>query len=327
MDGRARQPLLQIEDLGIRFGGALGPRIIDGVSLELGRGETLGIVGESGCGKSILSLSVLGLLPADARITEGSIRLEGQEISGLRGRALRGLRGNRISMVFQEPMTALNPVLTVGAQLSEVFRTHRGAGRAEARRLSVEALRAVGVASPETRIRAYPAQLSGGMRQRVMIAMALACHPQILIADEPTTALDVTIQAQILDLMRNLRQEFETSILFISHDLGVIAEVSDRVAVLYSGIVVEEARTADIFEAPHHPYTRGLLAALPQPDTETLPERLHEIAGSVPPPDQRPDGCRFHPRCPLATERCRREAPAMRFVATAHRVACWEAGT
>ena len=324
MDGRAAQPLMAIENLGIRFGGARGPRIIDGVSLVLNKGETLGIVGESGCGKSILSLSVLGLLPDGARITEGSISLEGQNLSTLSPRALRVLRGNQISMVFQEPMTALNPVLSVGSQLAEVFRTHRGASRKEARQMAVEALRAVGVASPETRIRAYPAQLSGGMRQRVMIAMALACHPKILIADEPTTALDVTIQAQILDLMRSLRKDFDTSILFISHDLGVIAEVSDRVAVLYSGVVVEEAPTAEIFDNPRHPYTRGLLEALPQPDTETLPDLLFEIPGTVPPPEARPSGCRFHPRCPIATDRCRAEEPPIIEIVPAHRVACWE---
>ena len=190
--------------------------------------------------------------------------------------------------------------------------------------MAVEALRAVGVASPEARIRAYPAQLSGGMRQRVMIAMALACHPKILIADEPTTALDVTIQAQILDLMRSLRKDFDTSILFISHDLGVIAEVSDRVAVLYSGVVVEEAPTAEIFDNPRHPYTRGLLEALPQPDTETLPDLLFEIPGTVPPPEARPSGCRFHPRCPIATDRCRAEEPPIIEIVPAHRVACWE---
>jgi len=325
MHGREARPLMEIENLGIRFGGAGAPRVIDGVSLALHKGETLGIVGESGCGKSILSLSILGLLPEGARVCDGSIRLEGQNLSTLSPRALRALRGNQISMVFQEPMTALNPVLTVGSQLAEVFRTHRGASRKEARQMAVEALRAVGVASPETRIRAYPAQLSGGMRQRVMIAMALACHPKILIADEPTTALDVTIQAQILDLMRSLRKDFDTSILFISHDLGVIAEVSDRVAVLYSGVVVEEAPTADIFNSPRHPYTRGLLDALPQPDVETLPDTLFEIPGTVPPPEARPSGCRFHPRCPIATDRCRTEEPPIVEIAPAHRVACWEA--
>ena len=325
MDGSASPPLMEIENLSIRFGGDKGPRIIDGLSLSLNRGETLGIVGESGCGKSILSLSILGLLPSGARVTEGNIRLEGQELTALRGRALRALRGNKISMVFQEPMTALNPVLTVGSQLAEVFRIHRGANRRTARQMAIEALRAVGVASPETRIKAYPAQLSGGMRQRVMIAMALACHPKILIADEPTTALDVTIQGQILDLMRGLRKDFDTSILFISHDLGVIAEVSDRVAVLYSGVVVEEAPTAEIFDNPCHPYTRGLLEALPQPDTETVPETLFEISGTVPPPDSRPTGCRFHPRCPIATDRCRSEEPAITEITPGHRVACWEA--
>ncbi|WP_035026419.1 ABC transporter ATP-binding protein [Gemmobacter nectariphilus] len=322
MQHDARPGLLEISDLRIGFGSA---PVVDGVSLSLAAGETLGIVGESGCGKSILSLSILGLLPAGARILSGNIRLEGRELTQLSARDLRSLRGDRISMVFQEPMTALNPVLTIGSQLSEVFRIHRGVSRQEARAMAVEALRAVGVASPETRIRNYPAQLSGGMRQRVMIAMALACRPQILIADEPTTALDVTIQAQILDLMRNLRKEYQTTILFISHDLGVIAEVSDRVAVLYSGIVVEEATTAELFSNPQHPYTRGLLAALPQPDVETLPEVLFEIPGMVPAPDDRPSGCRFHPRCPLASDQCRTAAPPVTRIGPDHRVACWEA--
>ena len=319
------QAVLEIADLRIGFGNDSKGSVVDGVSISLGASETLGIVGESGCGKSILSLSILGLLPGGARITEGSIRLEGQELTTLSARELRALRGDRISMVFQEPMTALNPVLSIGSQLAEVFRAHRGVSRQEARKLAVEALRAVGVASPETRVRNYPAQLSGGMRQRVMIAMALACRPKILIADEPTTALDVTIQAQILELMRNLRREFETSILFISHDLGVIAEVSDRVAVLYAGIVVEEAPTAELFSNPRHPYTRGLLAALPQPDTETLPDVLFEIPGTVPPPDDRPSGCRFHPRCSVAREICRRETPPTAMIGPNHRIACWEA--
>ncbi|SIS92604.1 peptide/nickel transport system ATP-binding protein/oligopeptide transport system ATP-binding protein [Gemmobacter megaterium] len=321
MQHDARPELLEISDLRIGFGSA---SVVDGVSLSLAAGETLGIVGESGCGKSILSLSILGLLPSGARITSGSIRLEGRDLTRMSAKDLRGLRGDRISMVFQEPMTALNPVLTIGSQLSEVFRVHRQVSRREARAMSIEALRAVGVASPETRIRNYPAQLSGGMRQRVMIAMALACRPQILIADEPTTALDVTIQAQILDLMRNLRREYDTSVLFISHDLGVIAEVSDRVAVLYSGIVVEEAPTAELFSNPQHPYTRGLLDALPQPDAETLPDVLFEIPGMVPAPESRPTGCRFHPRCPLARNICRTTQPPMTRIGPDHRVACWE---
>ncbi|MGV8855874.1 MAG: ABC transporter ATP-binding protein [Devosia sp.] len=320
-------PLLEIDNLVVDFGSADHRlRVVDGVSLNLVSGETLGIVGESGCGKSILSLSILGLLPSGARVTSGAIRLAGRDLTALSAREITRIRGNEISMVFQEPMTALNPVLSIGEQLAEVFRTHQGAHRSEAKALAVEALRAVGVASPETRVRNYPAQLSGGMRQRVMIAMALACRPKVLIADEPTTALDVTIQAQILDLIGQLRREFNTSVLFISHDLGVIAEVADRVAVLYCGIVVEEAPTASLFDNPRHPYTRGLLAALPQPDAEEVPEQLFEISGTVPTPDLLPSGCRFHPRCSLTTEQCRREAPPMLTVAPGHRVACWEAG-
>ncbi|WP_417433037.1 ABC transporter ATP-binding protein [Hoeflea sp.] len=319
--------MLEIDNLVVEFGRAgFVRRVVDGVSLQLAAGETLGIVGESGCGKSILSLSVLGLLPSGARVAGGEIRLAGESLTGLSEGSLRQIRGNEISMVFQEPMTALNPVITIGEQIAEVFRTHQNAPRKAARLLAVEALRAVGVGSPETRVRNYPAQLSGGMRQRVMIAMALACRPKVLIADEPTTALDVTIQAQILELFRELRQEFNTSVLFISHDLGVIAEVADRVAVLYCGVVVEEALTADLFDNPRHPYSRGLLAALPQPDAEEVPEQLFEITGTVPAPDALPDGCRFNPRCPLATDRCRGEAPPFLTVGPGHRVACWEAG-
>ena len=319
-------PLLEIDSLVVEFGrDGSALRVVDGVSLGLAAGETLGIVGESGCGKSILSLSVLGLLPRGARVVSGEIRLAGKSLTGMSDREIRRIRGNEISMVFQEPMTALNPVLTVGEQLAEVFRTHQAADRPKARLLAIEALRAVGVGSPETRVRNYPAQLSGGMRQRVMIAMALACRPKVLIADEPTTALDVTIQAQILDLIRQLRHDFNTSVVFISHDLGVIAEVSDRVAVLYCGSVVEEASTADLFDNPRHPYTRGLLAALPQPDAEEVPDQLYEIVGTVPPPDALPDGCRFNPRCPLVQDRCRQHAPHVTIVAPGHRVACWEA--
>lgn len=326
MTAEGARPLLEINDLAISFGsGPKEVRIIDGVTLTLGVGETLGIVGESGCGKSILSLSVLGLLPQGARVSAGEIRLDGRELTSLSDREIRALRGNEISMVFQEPMTALNPVLTIGSQLSEVFRIHQGASRSEARRMAVEALQAVGVASPETRVRSYPSQLSGGMRQRVMIAMALACRPKVLIADEPTTALDVTIQAQILELIQKLRHDFDTSVLFISHDLGVIAEVADRVAVLYSGAVVEEATTEELFSNPQHPYTRGLLMALPQPDAAVVPDQLYEIPGTVPAPDARSEGCRFHPRCPIANDRCRKEEPEIAPISNDHRVACWEA--
>ncbi|MDT8857820.1 ABC transporter ATP-binding protein [Paracoccaceae bacterium Fryx2] len=323
----ASPPLLEVDRLVVEFGRAgSGLRVVDGVSFSLAAGETLGIVGESGCGKSILSLSVLGPLPRGARVAAGSVRLSGRELTDMPDREIRRIRGNEISMVFQEPMTALNPVLTVGEQLAEVFRLHQGSDRATARRQAVDALRAVGVGSPETRVRNFPAQLSGGMRQRVMIAMALACRPRVLIADEPTTALDVTIQAQILDLIRQLRRDYNTSVLFISHDLGVIAEVSDRVMVLYCGTVVEEAPTAALFDNPRHPYTRGLLAALPQPDAEVVPDQLFEIVGSVPPPDDLPGGCRFNPRCPLVQDRCLRETPPVTMVSPGHNVACWEAG-
>lgn len=323
---RDGKPVLELDGVQVSFGsGKDGFPVVNGVSLTLEAGKTLGIVGESGCGKSILSLSILRLLPSGAAITGGDIRLSGNSIARLPERDIRKLRGNEISMIFQEPMTALNPVFTVGRQLSEVFETHQGLDRKEARSKAIEILGAVGVPSPEMRIDNYPSQLSGGMRQRVMIAMALACRPKVLIADEPTTALDVTIQAQILELIRALQTKFGTAVIFISHDLGVIAEVSDRIAVLYGGKVVEEADTEDLFSNPRHPYTQGLMRAVPQPDADELPEELFEIPGTVPSPAEKVSGCRFHPRCSVARDICREREPDTLEVAPRHFVACWEA--
>ena len=324
MNATMPPPLLEIDDLVVEFGGGeQSMRVIDGISLSLAPGVTLGIVGESGCGKTMLSLSILRLMPVGASVVSGDIRLDGRSLVGLSDRAMRGVRGNEVGMIFQEPMTALNPVFTVGSQLAECFRTHQGANRAAARAKAIDILSAVGVPSPEIRIGNYPAQLSGGMRQRVMIAMALACRPKILIADEPTTALDVTIQAQILDLIRDLQKEFGTAVIFISHDLGVIAEVADRVAVVYCGRVVEEAPTDELFDNPRHPYTKGLFQALPQPDVLEMPDSLFEIPGTVPSPAAMPEGCRFHPRCAIARDICRESAPEPVRVSANHSVLCW----
>ncbi|MCW5719955.1 MAG: ABC transporter ATP-binding protein [Devosia sp.] len=322
----AGPPLLEIDRLSIdAVSAGRQVRLVDEVSLNLQAGQVLGLVGESGCGKSLLSYSILRLLEPGLRIAGGNIRLEGKSLTDLSERKIRAIRGNEISMIFQEPLTALNPVFTVGDQVAEVFRTHRGMSKAEARRKAVDALAEVGVPSPEIRVTQYPADLSGGMRQRVMIAMALACRPKVLIADEPTTALDATIQAQILELMRGLQRNFGTAIIFISHDLGVVAEVADRVAVLYCGRVVEEAPVAELFQNPRHPYTRGLMRAVPQPDAEVMPAILHEIKGNVPRPGHLPGGCRFHPRCPIARDICTTSDPQRIKVGADHHVACWEA--
>ncbi len=324
-------PLLEVRGLTTAFpgrGGGPPVRAVDDVSFELSAGETLAIVGESGCGKSMTAFSLLGLVPSPGSIACGSVRFEGQELVGLPERALRKLRGARISMIFQEPMTSLNPVYTVGAQIGEVLRLHRGLSRRAAKARAVELLGLVGIPSPEARVDSYPHQLSGGMRQRVMIAMALACEPTLLLADEPTTALDVTIQAQILDLLRRLQSELGMSILFITHDLGVVAEFASRVVVMYAGRVVERASATELFRDPRHPYTRGLLASVPPLGGEK-PRRLATIEGTVPSLAALPEGCRFASRCWLrrrgqasaapgsqlsdATklERCEREEPAL----------------
>ncbi len=316
--------LLEIQDLSTHFQTPHGVvRAVDRVSIGLQAGEVLGIVGESGCGKSVLSLSILRLLPMPpAFFAGGRIFFEGQDLLAAPYNTLRQIRGNRISMIFQEPMTALNPVFTIGNQLSEVYRVHWHLNGSAAMEKAVEMLFKVGVPAPGRRVREYPYQLSGGMRQRVMIAMALACRPALLIADEPTTALDVTIQAQILDLMNQLQRELETAIIIISHDLGVIAETADRVAVMYTGCLVETAGTLELFETPLHPYTRGLMRAIPALAAGGR-EELYEIKGVVPSLLALPPGCPFNPRCPDVGDICRVEIPELREVAAGHRVACW----
>ena len=297
---------------------------VDGISFSVSSGRTLGIVGESGCGKSVTSLSIMGLLPkGQGRVSAGSIRFEGADLATLGPDAMRALRGNRMAMIFQEPMTSLNPAFTIGDQLIEGIRCHRDISAAQAREHAIAMLRRVRIPSPEQRIDEYPHKLSGGMRQRVMIAMALACEPQLLIADEPTTALDVTIQAQVLDLMRTLREETGTAIILITHDLGVIAELADEVAVMYSGRIVERAPVARLFAEPQHPYTIGLLGSIPK--LHLAQDRLNAIEGQVPTPMTRMDGCRFAPRCPFAVDKCRQEVPPLTDMGDGHEAACWRA--
>jgi peptide/nickel transport system ATP-binding protein len=297
---------------------------VDGVSFSIDAGHTLGVVGESGCGKSVTALSIMGLIPQPpGRIAGGEILFEGVDLTHLTQGQMRELRGDRISMIFQEPMTSLNPVLTVGEQIVEGVLRHRKISRDAAKDLAIDMLRKVHIPSPEQRFDDYPHRLSGGMRQRVMIAMALACRPKLLIADEPTTALDVTIQAQILDLMRMLREETGTAIMLITHDLGVVAELADDVVVMYAGRVVERASVATLFAKPQHPYTIGLLGSIARLDVEQ--DRLAAIEGQVPNPLAPIAGCRFHPRCPFVYERCLRDDPPLLEVAPAQQAACWRA--
>jgi peptide/nickel transport system ATP-binding protein len=317
--------LLEIENLQTHFRTPDGVnRAVDGVSFTVEAGETVAIVGESGCGKSVTAGSVLRLIPEPPGKIKGSIRFEGVDLLKLDERAMRDIRGNQISMVFQEPMTSLNPVLTVGRQIGETLRLHQGLGREAAERRVVEMLRLVGIAEPERRAREYPHQLSGGMRQRVMIAIALACNPKLLIADEPTTALDVTIQAQILDLMSELKQRVGAAIILITHDLGVVAEIAERVLVMYAGRKVEEAPVRELFRSPRHPYTQGLLGALPRLGSSVNDKatRLVEIPGAVPSLKQRIAGCVFASRCALAREVCRQVPPALELKAPGHLAAC-----
>jgi peptide/nickel transport system ATP-binding protein len=308
--------LLRVENLRVDFrADGTAARAVDGLDLALDEGEAVGLVGESGCGKTVTALSLMGLVPEPAgRIVAGSsIRLRERELVGRPSGEVRRIRGREIAMVFQEPMTSLNPVYSVGDQVREAVILHRGAGRREARRVAVELLGEVGLPDPEVRFRAYPHQLSGGMRQRVMIAMALAGEPSLLLADEPTTALDVTIQAQILELLDGLRRRRGMALLLITHDLGVVAEVCDRVLVMYAGHVVEEGPVGEVFASPRHPYTRGLLDSLPRLGAEG--SRLRPIAGAVPAPGDRPEGCRFRDRCPRAWERCADPPPLFRTAA------------
>jgi oligopeptide/dipeptide ABC transporter ATP-binding protein len=318
-------PLLEIKDLRTWFfsdGRVL--KAVDGVSLAIEEGETVALVGESGCGKSVTALSILGLVPSPpGRIVGGEILLESRDLLRLDHRALRDVRGNRIGMIFQEPMTSLNPVFTVGNQIVEAIEEHRPVGRKAARGRAAELLDLVGLPDPRRLLGEYPHRLSGGMRQRVMIAMALACEPKLLIADEPTTALDVTTQAQILDLLGTLQQRLGMAMLIITHDLGVVARTARRVAVMYAGRKVEEASVADLLARPRHPYTQGLLASLPDPEREldSKPGRLKEIPGMVPPLHDLPPGCAFAPRCPLACDACR-SAPIELRAVDARSVAC-----
>jgi oligopeptide/dipeptide ABC transporter ATP-binding protein len=317
--------LLEVRDLRTWFDGDGGTyRAVDGISFSLQAGRTLGIVGESGCGKSVTSLSIMGLVPMPpGRIAGGEILFEGVDLLKLDAEALRDLRGARMAMIFQEPMTSLNPAYTVGEQIVEGILRHQAIDRAAARAKAIEMLRLVRIPAPEQRFDEYPHKLSGGMRQRAMIAMALACGPRLLIADEPTTALDVTIQAQILDLLRRLREETGTAIILITHDLGVIAELADDVVVMYAGQIVERAPVRRLFEAAQHPYTIGLLGAIPELDRRRA--RLATIEGTVPDLGAELPGCRFAPRCPFAEPRCSADAPSLREVEPGHEAACWRA--
>jgi len=317
--------LLDVENLQVHFRTADGiNRAVDGVSFHVNEGETLAIVGESGCGKSVTAMSILRLIPQPPGRVAGSIRFQGKDLLALPEHDMRDIRGNAISMIFQEPMTSLNPVLTVGRQIGESLRLHQGLDPSAAEARAIEMLALVGIPEPRERVRQYPHHLSGGMRQRVMIAVALACNPRLLIADEPTTALDVTIQAQILDLMKDLKRRVGAAIVLITHDLGVVAEVAERVMVMYAGHKVEEAPVVELFRTPRHPYTQGLLGAVPKlgsslQDTTT---RLAEIPGLVPSLTRRIEGCVFASRCPIATDLCRQAAPALETKAREHLVAC-----
>lgn len=314
--------LLHVRDLSISFRSSAKPvDVVSGLSFSIGESEIFGIAGESGCGKSITALSILGILPQSAS-ARGEILFNGRDLLRLDRESMRKIRGNEISMVFQEPMTSLNPVLTVGYQIAEVFMTHRGMTRKDAVHNAVAMLRAVHIPSPELRIRDYPHQLSGGMRQRVMIAMAIACSPSLLIADEPTTALDVTIQAQILELIQRLREEHRMSILFITHDLGIIAENASRVGIMYAGRFVEIALTKEIFRRPRHPYTMGLLGSIPK--GRGIP--LVPIPGMVPGPANLPDGCKFSDRCSYVIDACLKAEPHLDEIEPGHAARCIRAG-
>jgi peptide/nickel transport system ATP-binding protein len=329
-DRPAAAPLLIVEGLQTSFFTRHGTvKAVDGVGFTVAPGETLAIVGESGCGKSVTALSLMRLVPdPPGRIVGGSVTLDGVDLLGLDENAMRDVRGKDIAMIFQEPMTSLNPVLTIGSQIAEVLLLHEPLGRAQAWQKAVDMLRLVQIPEPEQRAKAYPHQLSGGMRQRAMIAMALACHPKVLIADEPTTALDVTIQAQILTIILELQERLGTAVILITHDLGVVAETAQRVIVMYAGRKVEEASVEDLFADPQHPYTRGLMASIPRlalmrGAEESASDRLQEIPGMVPPLSDLPAGCTFAPRCAHAEDRCRTAFPAYEQKRPGHWAACW----
>jgi oligopeptide/dipeptide ABC transporter ATP-binding protein len=317
------EPLLSIRGLEVTFPSPHGPvRALRGVDFSVGAGECVGLVGESGSGKSLSAFATMGLMPPNARATAGQVVFQGRDLLTLPERDMERLRGREMGMIFQEPMTALNPVMRVGDQIAAPLRRHLGLSRKAARSRAIEQLDLIGIPDPTARVDAYPHEMSGGMRQRVMIAMALACEPKLLIADEPTTALDVTIQAQIIELLNRLRRELGLAIVIITHDLGVIAEMAERVAVMYGGRVVEEASVETLFDRPLHPYTRGLIASTP--DVEMPVERrMRTIAGAVPHVTEMPSGCAFHPRCPERLEICAREVPADILRPDGTRVACW----
>ena len=317
------EPLLAVDDLRVHLFTNRGVvRAVDGVGFALSAGKSLGIVGESGCGKTMTALSLMRLIPSPpARIVSGRIMFDGEDVVALDEPRLRALRGNAMAMIYQDPMTTLNPVFSVGEQIAEAVRLHRDASRAAALARAVEMLELVGIPDPARCAQSYPHQLSGGMRQRAVIAMALACHPKLLIADEPTTALDVTIQAQILDLMRRLQQELGTAIILITHDLGVIADLVDTVVVMYAGKVVERAPVKQLFAAPRHPYTQGLLRSVPS--LETREHRMRTIEGTVPSAYAMPQGCRFHPRCGIARDVCRTDEPPLVPDGVGGEAACW----
>jgi len=317
------ETILEIKDLCVEFKTAEGTvQAVDHLSYTLHKGEKLGIVGESGSGKSVSSLSMMQLIPnPPGKITGGQILYKGKDLVRASEREMQKIRGNEISMIFQEPMTSLNPIIKCGKQIAESLMLHRGMKKKEALEEAIRMMQAVGIANPEVRAHEYPHQMSGGMRQRVMIAMALACRPQILIADEPTTALDVTIQAQILDLIRELNESMEASVVFITHDLGVVSELCDTVIVMYTGHIVEQAPVRELFENPRHPYTIGLLNAIPRITKER--NALKTIDGMVPNPTERIEGCSFSPRCPYATDRCRQENPPMFRISKERTVRCW----
>jgi len=318
------EPLIELDDLKVYFDTPGGvAKAVDGLSYSVDPGKTLGVVGESGCGKTVSALSVLRLAPKPGRIAGGRVLFDGVDLFQLSEEGMRKIRGDKISMIFQEPMTALNPVFTIGNQISEALRLHRGMSRREAWDKSIEMLGKVGIPSPERRVGEYPHQLSGGMRQRAMIAMALACDPRLLIADEPTTALDVTIQQQILDLMMDMKEQYDASIIIITHDLGVVAQTVDDVVVMYAGKMVEKAPVRTLFANPAHPYTQGLLESIPVKRDFSEKGRLKEIKGSVPNLLALPTGCAFHPRCPKVMDVCREKSPGLTRLDSGSTASCW----
>jgi oligopeptide/dipeptide ABC transporter ATP-binding protein len=317
----AATKLMEVEDLKVRFKTENGyVSTVNGVTFSILEGETLAIVGESGSGKSVTSLALMGILPSNGEVYEGEMTFKDKDLRKLSKKEYRGLRGKEISMIFQEPMTALNPVFTIGYQLRETIILHFKMKKEQAHQRGIEMLQLVGIPDAEKVMTRFPHQLSGGMRQRVMIAIALSCNPSLLIADEPTTALDVTIQAQILTLMRNLKKDSNTSIMIITHDLGVVAEIADRVIVMYAGEVVEEAPVYELFENPMHPYTQGLMASIPK--VHDVVDDLYSIEGTVPNPSEMPEGCKFHPRCPLASAECTKIRPELKQMSEQHAVRC-----